>query len=49
MVALTILNEVAGIVKPEYLLKAILTRVPTKFADLNRDAFSLGQELSEVE
>ena len=47
MVALTMLNSVVLLVKPENLLNAILDRVPEKFADLNRDAFLLGQELSE--
>ncbi len=47
MVALTMMNSVVSLTKPEHLLDAILARVPEKFADLNRDAFALGQELSE--
>ena len=47
MVALTVTNEIVGLVDPENLLKAILSRVPPKFADLNKEAFELGQEIAK--
>jgi 2-oxoglutarate ferredoxin oxidoreductase subunit gamma len=47
MVALTVLNEVVELVDPESLLKAILTRVPDKYADLNKDAFELGKKIAK--
>ena len=47
IVALSMLNKAVDLVNPDSLLEAILTHVPTKYADLNRDAFKLGEELSE--
>jgi len=47
MVALTVLNEVVGLVNPESILQAILNRVPDKYADLNRQAFELGKEIAK--
>ena len=47
MVVLTVTNEIVGLVDPENLLKAILSRVPPKFADLNKEAFGLGQEIAK--
>jgi 2-oxoglutarate ferredoxin oxidoreductase subunit gamma len=46
MVALTLTNEMVSLVEPEHLLKAILSRVPEKFADLNKEAFGLGIKLA---
>lgn len=47
MVALTVLNEVVGLVSSESLLQAILNRVPEKYADLNKQAFELGKEIAK--
>ncbi len=46
MVALTLTNEMVSLVEPENLLKAILSRVPEKYADLNKQAFGLGIKLA---
>jgi 2-oxoglutarate ferredoxin oxidoreductase subunit gamma len=45
-VALGVVNALAGIVSHENLVKAVVARVPRKYAELNERALTVGAELA---